>query len=190
MGKNIKVTERQYRIIQEAIDNTFAYIDEKDTIPYDGQKNISADGKIDGETNGDVTIGDKVSKTVTPQSFLRYRGIGYGRFQPYTMQPNMVDSDMQCDEGIQPNNDKNNDGIDDFYNNDELDLLGDDDADNDLVKIPQGIVTKSDILIDAVNSNNLTSKQQAIILNKIIEAFDITSIPYAWKKELILKLKQ
>ena len=82
--------------------------------------------------------------------------------------------------------DINKDNVDDFYNNDELDTLSNGDINDNLTKIPQGVEYKTDVLIDAIDT--LQPKQQAIVLNKILENLDMSSIPYMWKKELIKKL--
>ena len=42
------------------------------------------------------------------------------------------------------------------------------------------------MLVDAMN--NLNSRQQAIVINKILENVNMNGIPYRWKKELIMKL--
>ena len=67
-------------------------------------------------------------------------------------------------------------------------LTNDNDKDN-LIKIPQSIERKLDILLDSIKQSNLSPKQQAIILNKIIEKLDYDNIPNQWKKELINDLK-
>lgn len=176
MDKNIKITERQYKMLQEVSDKDFSYFKNDDTKPYDGQMNVTANGKIDPETNANPTTGDKVQRSMTPQGYARYRS--YGNIYPRTMQ-----------EGVSPSNDKNNDGIDDFYNYDELDILSNNDEEDNLIKIPKGIDVKTQMLIDAINSSNLNPKQQAIVLNKLIETLNLSTIPYSWKKELILKLR-
>ena len=66
-------------------------------------------------------------------------------------------------------------------------MLSDDNEENDLIKIPVGVDRKSDMLLDA--AKELTPKQQAMVLNKMIEELDTDNIPYMWKKELIEKLK-
>ena len=82
----------------------------------------------------------------------------------------------------------NNDGVDDFYNNAELDTLGNGDTNDDLIKIPESVQRKMNLLIDSMQM--LSPKQQAIVLNKIIESFDLSSIPYSWLKELRLKINK
>lgn len=175
MSKNIKVTEKQYKRIQEEMDNDFIYFTNNDTKPYDGQVNISANGKIDGETNANPTSADKVQHSLTPQGYGRYRS--YGNISPRSMR-----------EGVDLDNSN------DFYdvkgfNNKELNTLTNDNNKDNLVKIPQSIEAKLDILLDSIKQSNLTPKQQAIVLNKMIEELDYDTIPNQWKKELINDLK-
>lgn len=175
MSKNIKITEKQYKMLQEEIDNDFIYFTDNDTKPYDGQVNITTNGKIDGETNAKPTTADKVQQSLTPQGYGRYRC--YGNISPRTVR-----------EGVEIGQ------SDDFYdmkgfNNPELNTLTNDDNKDNLVKIPQSIERKLDILLDSIKQSNLTPKQQAIVLNKIIEELDYDTIPNQWKKELINDLK-
>lgn len=176
MSRNIKITEKQYKKIQEDIDNEFIYFSDNDSKNCDGQLNITADGKIDNETYGNPTTADKIQQTLTPQNYDRYRS--YGNIYPRSMR-----------EGIDINKDKNNDGVDDFYNHEELDILSNGKEDDNLTKIPTSIDNKTQILVDAIKNNSLKPKQQAMVLNKLIEVLDLSSIPYSWKKELMLKLK-
>lgn len=167
MAKIIKLTYRQLR---EAEGSDFTYLDtDNDKASCDGKSQISVDGKIDNDTVGDTTTNDKIASVLTPQSYNRFHSYGslYGR--------NMR-------EGV----DINKDNVDDFYNNDELDILSNGDINDNLTKIPQGVEYKTDVLIDAIDT--LQPKQQAIVLNKILENLDMSSIPYMWKKELIRKL--
>jgi len=176
MPKNIKITERQYKAILEDIDNDFIYFSDNDTKHCDGQVNISADGKIDADTNANPVMGDEIQQTITPQGWNRYRS--YGNVRPQTMR-----------EGINVANDNNNDNVDDFYNHSELDIMSNGDDKDNLTKIPNGVDKKTQILVDAISSSNLKPKQQAMVLNKLLEVLNISSIPYSWKKELMLKLK-
>lgn len=129
MPKNIKITEKQYKRIQEEIDNDFIYFTDNNTKPYDGQVNISANGKIDGETYANPTTTDKVQQSLTPQGYGRYRS--YGNISPRTMR-----------EGVEL------DQFNDFYDmkgfyNAELNTLTNGDSKDNLVKIPQSIEKKT-----------------------------------------------
>ena len=176
MSKNIKITERQYKMLQEAEENLFPYVTDGDAKAFDGYNDITADGKIDGETNPDTkTTGDRIQQMRTMDGWNRYRS--YGNIYPTTMR-----------EGVEI--DQSNDFYDtNGFESEELNTLTDKNDANNLVKIPQGVENKLNILIDAIKQSNLTPKQQAIVLNKVIEELDYDAIPNQWKKELINDLK-
>lgn len=167
MPKIIKLTRKQLR---EADECDFDYIDNENDMPSsNGQTQIGVDGKIDDTESGDTLIGDRVAASMMPQTYSRFNN--YSNGYHHCMR-----------EGV----DVNNDNVDDFYNNDELDILSNGDNNDNLVKIPQGVDYKTDMLVNAMS--NLNSRQQAIVLNKILENVDMNNIPYKWKKELIMKL--
>lgn len=148
----------------------FLYLDtNNDRSPSDADSHISVDGKIDDTTSGDTLTGDKVAHSLTPQWYNRYRS--YANLQGRCMR-----------EGV----DVDNDGVDDFYNNDELDILSNGNDNDNLCKIPQGVERKTDILVDAIKP--LNTRQQAIVINKILENVNMSDIPYSWRKELMMKL--
>ena len=167
MPRIIKLTKRQ---LKETDISDFDYIDDENDMPSRiGQSQISVNGKVDDTESGDTLIGDRVAKWMTPQTYSLFNN----------------DSNGYCHrmrEGV----DVNKDNVDDFYNNDELDMLSNGDNNDNLIKIPQGVDYKTNMLVDAMN--NLNPKQQAIVINKILENVDMISIPYRWKKELIMKL--
>lgn len=170
MPKTIKITKEQ---LQE-IDNSFNYFsNNNETTPYDGQKNVYSNGKIDGEENGEPKTSDDIQKMFTPQTYARFRS--YGTLRPSHMREST---------------DKNNDGIDDFYNHEEMDILSNGKSNDNIMRVPHGIDTKTQLLIDAIKTENLNPKQQAMVLNKIIENLNLKDVPFGWKKELILKLKK
>ena len=167
MPRIIKLTKRQ---LKETDISDFDYIDDENDMPSRiGQSQISVDGKVDDTESGDTLIGDRVAKSMTPQTYSRFNN--YSNGYSHRMR-----------EGV----DVNKDNVDDFYNNDELDMLSNGDNNDNLIKIPQGVDYKTNMLVAAMN--NLNSKQQAIVINKILENVDMNSIPYRWKKELIMKL--
>lgn len=168
--KIIKVTEQQ---LKETEGKAFEYLDiEDDTTPNNGNSEISVSGKLNDTENGKPITGDKISNTITPQT--------YNRFHHYA---------NQFHNTLRENSDKNNDGVDDFYNNEEMNILNDNDNDNDIVRIPQSVLSKIDLLIEAINNSNLTPKQECIILNKLIMNMKINEAPFSWIKELIIKLR-
>lgn len=167
MPRIIKLTKKQLR---EADDGNFDYIDDNNDMPSSNcQTQISVDGKLDNDRSGNPLISDRIAKSITAQT--------YSRFNNYA---------NNCRHGVREGVDINDDNIDDFYNNDELDILSNGDDNDNLVKVPQGVDYKTDMLVNSMT--NLNPKQQAIVLNKILENIDLNSIPYRWKKELIMKM--
>lgn len=148
----------------------FLYLDTgNDRSPSDADSHISVDGKIDDTTSGNTLTADKVANSLTPQWYNRYRS--YANLQGRCMR-----------EGV----DLDNDNVDDFYNHDELDILSNGKDNDNLCKIPQGVERKTDILVDSISQ--LTAKQQGIVINKILDNVDMSSLPYSWRKELMMKL--
>lgn len=160
----IKLTKKQ---LAEAEKDAFGYLDNGDFKQYNGQSEISVGGKKDSDEYAEPKTTDDTADKISAQTYNRYTG--------FALKPHALRED-----------DANRDGVDDFYNNDELDTLGNNTSDDDLVKIPMGVQKKADILIDSMQM--LSPKQQAIVLNKLIESFDLSSLPYAWLKELRLKI--
>lgn len=174
MSKNIKISKRQYKMLQEADDNLFPYVTDDDSKNYDGYNNITANGKIDGETPANVTIGDKIQQMRTIDGW-KYRT--YGNLRPATMS-----------EGVEV--DQSNDFYDvKGFENDDLDLLTNDEKNDDLEQIPVGITKRLDNLLQSIKHMNLSPRKQGIILKKIVKELDCETIPYQWKKELIYMLK-
>ena len=172
MSKNIKITEKQYKLLQET-DETFTYVGDTESKPFDGYGNITADGKIDGETAApEKTTADRIGKMRSVDGWNRYRS--YGNVYPTTMREQDERNDFYDVNGFQ---------------NKELNTLTNDNEKDNLVKIPYSIERKLNILLDSIKELNLTPKQQGIILNKVIETLDYDAIPNQWKKELINDLK-
>lgn len=173
MTRNIKITEEQYKMLQET-DETFTYVGDTESKPFDGYGNITPDGKIDGETPADVKlITKKFSDNLSMQGWNRYRSYGSNVY-PTTMRENNQKNDFYDVNGFESG---------------ELNTLTNGDEKDNLIKIPYSIERKLNILLDSIKELNLTPKQQGIILNKVIETLDYDAIPYQWKKELINDLK-
>lgn len=160
----IKLTRKQ---LTEAENDVFGYLNNGDFKQYSGQSEIGVTGKKDDDEYGKPKTSDDLANKISAQTYNRYCG--------FALKPHALRED-----------DTNKDGVDDYYNNDELDTLGNNSDNDDLVKIPESIQRKVNILIDSMQM--LTAKQQAIVLNKLIESFDLSSLPYAWLKELRLKI--
>ena len=172
MSKNIKITEEQYKLLQET-DETFTYVGDTESKPFDGYNNITPDGKIDGETPAPKrTTADEIGKIRSVDGWNRYRS--YGNVYPTTMREQDERNDFYDVNGFQSK---------------ELNTLTNDNEKDNLIKIPYSIERKLNILLDSIRELNLTPKQQGIILNKVIETLDYDAIPNQWKKELINDLK-
>jgi len=180
MARNIKITEKQYRKLMETSENDFSYITDNDTKYCDGSV-VSASGKKETGKNGKPVIADEIQMSLTPQTWNRYRT--YGNITP-----------RQMSEGVSVGNDSNQ--ADDTgevnanFNstNKELNTLTNNDTKDNLVKIPQGIQNKINILLDEINRSHLSPKQKAIVLNKLIEELNTDSTPYRiqrkWKNDI------
>lgn len=184
MSKNIIITEKQYKKILESTEETFSYInDNDDTKPYDGQMNITANGKLEPDENAKPTTSDEIQKSLTPQSWNRYRTYG-------NVTPRAMSEGVEIKQGNDTNQADDTGEVNASFNttNKELNMLTDNNKDDNLVKIPQGVQDKINLLLDVVDKNRLSPKQKAIVLNKLIEELNTNSVPYRlqkkWKKDI------
>lgn len=172
MKRIIKVTETQLR---ETEGNAFNYLDASDNSkPFNGQSTITAQGKLSGEENAEPIFTDRISKQRTPQAWARYRVYGNINMAPHAV-PNIYEGvkiDNQNNGGIE------NNGIKDFDERvsmmgqgNGLETMSDNDSNNNLCVIPNGIDRATNILINMINSYNLNPKQIAMVLDKIQESF-------------------
>lgn len=167
MAKIIKVTLQQLR---ESESDAFEYLDpNNDVHNFNGNSEIGVTGKIKPNAYGEPITGDKIGRTMTSQGYNRYRAYG-----------------DRVRAGSIRENDENNDGVDDFYNHDELDILSDGNEKNNLIKVPESAEYRLNNLLNVIEK--LTPKQQAMVLNKLVETLDISNIPYSWAKELMHKI--
>lgn len=177
MKRVIKITESQLR---ETEGEAFKYLDTTDdTTPYNGQSTITAQGKLNGEENGEPIITDRIGKQRTPQSWARYRAYGNINMYPHKDKSNFVNDNL--DEGVSIDNDKTENtaersGVDPFTQevvdkSTNVEKLSNDDPMDGLAVIPQSVIRFSDLLIDSMNQYNLTPKQIAMVFDKIQEAF-------------------
>ncbi len=179
MKKIIKITEAQLR---EAEGDAFKYLDASDdTKPFNGQSTITAQGKLNGEENAEPIFTDRIGKQKTPQAWARYRMYGNLNQAPHA-KPNNIDLfnegvSVKPSVTVSDGNIKNN-GINDF--NEKVSMMGmgngletmsDNNSNNNLCVIPNGIDKVTDRLINMMDSYNLTPKQIAMILDKIQESF-------------------
>lgn len=161
----IKITESQ---LYEAQQDAFEYLTNSDTVPSDGQKNTSVGGKLNNKENGAPITTDDFASMTTTQGYNRYGAIGN------TFTRGLTETD------------NNKDGVDDFYNNDELDIMSNGDETDNLEGISNTVDTRTDTLVNLIKQ--LPPKKQAIVLNKILENMDLNGLSYNWKKELAKKL--
>lgn len=170
MNKIIKLTTKQ--IYEATENNDFQYLSDNDIPHNDGNVNITVGGRLNNDEYSNPITTDKISQTIAKQQYPNYGNFYYTK-NYHTMK-----------EGV----DNNQDGIDDFYNNKEMDVLSNGNPNDNLVRIPESVNEKLDNLINVMKMNNLSIKQQSMVLNKIIESIPTGMIPPMWKRELILKL--
>lgn len=174
MRRIIKITESQLR---EAEGNAFKYIDANDDAkPFNGQSTITAQGKIDGETNAEPIFTDRIGK----QRWARYRMYGNINKPPHA-EPTYI-FDRGLEEGVAIDTDlqgdANKDGIDDMYQNvasmgqgEGVETMSNGNPMDNLCVIPAGVDRLTDMLIDSINQHQLNPKQIATVLDKVQEAF-------------------
>lgn len=173
MKRVIKITETQLR---ETEGEAFKYLDTSDdTNPFNGQSAITAQGKLNGEENAEPIFTDRIGKQRTPQAWARYRVYGNINQAPHANANNidLFNEGVSVSDG----NIKNN-GINDF--DEEIGMMGmgngvetlsDNNNNNNLCVIPNGIDKATDRLINMIGNYNLNPKQIAMVLDKIQESF-------------------
>ena len=168
MNRNIKITESQYRMLQEADEEMFPYVTDNDAKPFNGYGEISADGKESGEENAhEKTTADKVQQMRTMDGWNRYRT--YGNVYPTTVR-----------EGVDITNKEDN-TADDIGETDAIDSQ--ELENNTLVQIPQPVKEKVNILLNTIQKEHLSAKQQAVVLNDLIKALSSNSTTYSTQKK-------
>ena len=167
--KIIKLTEKQ---LKEAEGNSFEYLNGSDVGNYTGNTEISPVGKVSDDEYGNPVTTDDIAKQITPNSYNRYGSYIYSNNR--SIKESFEDDD--------------NDGIDDFYDNEQIETLSDDDKSNNLTRIPKGVEDKINLLINQIDSSSLNPKQQAMVLTKLINSMDTDRLPISWRKNLILRI--
>ena len=151
MLKNIKITERQYKMLMEADENVFPYVTDSDFKPFDGYY-ISADGNIDGETPAEAnTTADMIAVMRTMDGWNRYRT--YGNIYPTSVR-----------EGVEITNKEDNTADDtgevDAFDSDKLE-------DPNIVQIPNMIQKRMQQFFDELEKYDLNPAQESVILNQV-----------------------
>lgn len=162
----IKLTEKQ---IQEAEGN-FEYFTGSTTPNYNGQKEVTVSGKLEQDEYGKPTTTDSFASTQHPMSYARY---GFINSKPYT---------------TIKENDENKDGVDDFYNHKDANVLTDNDNMNNLTRIPKGVENRLNRLISQMENSSLNPRQRAAILTRLIDVCNLGELDHSWRKELVLKI--
>lgn len=167
MRRNIKITEEQYRMLQESSEDMFPYVTDSDAKPFNGYGDISADGKEEGEKNAEEkTTTDKIGRIRTPEYWHRFHA--YGNVYPRYMR-----------EGVEINT------ADDFG---EMDAPDNDKLENpNIVQIPNTVKQREQMLIDS--TTNLTDMQKAVVLNNLLPHLTSDSTTYHQQKGTDNRLK-
>ncbi len=161
----IRITEQQ---LKEA--DTFNFLNGTSEPHCDGQRSISADGRLNDDGYGVPETSDDVADTECPQSYLRYFDKYHGG--------NGIRRLGESEE------DENGDGAKDFYQKPDKDLLNDNDFNNDIVRIPPMVIQKLKLFLEEVAKHNLTERKKYIILSHILRVFGLHSLPPSYKKDL------
>lgn len=179
MKRVIKITEAQLR---ETEGEAFKYLDTSDdTSPFNGQSTITSQGKLNGEENAEPIFTDRIGKQRTPQAWARYRMYGNINQAPHTKSNNInlfnEGVSIKPSVTVSDGNIKDN-GINDFDEDvammgmgNGVETMSDNNNNNNLCVIPNGIDKVTDRLINMISDYNLNPKQIAMVLDKIQESF-------------------
>ena len=159
----VKINEEQYSYLKGS----------DDTKHFDGNNAISVSGKLNTDEDGQPKTTDDVAQMFTPQAYTYYR----------TPQRGKISEGEHVSNG-----DYDGDHVDDTYNVPQANILSNGNKDDNLTIVPQAIITKLDMLISVVKSEQLNPFQIANIANRFLESLDFSKLPYKAKKELRLKI--
>lgn len=168
MAKKIHAifTEKQ---LKEALGDSFSYLDfDSDVKPYNGNTEISVTGNVSNDKIGAPLTGDDIAAMSSPQTYSSQR-LGMRTYA----RPATIKED-----------DKNGNGVDDFYDRDGMDVLTNGNKNDDLTRVPETVLHKMELLVDAMSM--LSPKQKAVVVNKLISSVDWTSLELSWRKGLAL----
>lgn len=168
MSRNIKITEEQYKMLQEMEDESYSYVSEDSLPNYDGNKNVTANGKENPYEPGDNTTGDMIQQELTPQSWNRYRMYGNitGGYSYSAPIPTMI---------REMNGDVND--ADDFDETNGFDCVA---KLKEQVQIPK--LTQEKLALFLETTKGLNVKQQAVILYDLINEFTSQSTSHQARK--------
>lgn len=175
----IKLTEQQ---LMETEGEAFSYLSGSDNPSYKGNSMVSVNGIKDEKNDGLPMTSDDLSDEIVPNTYNRFNRL-YGQGKHLYDDP----FDYNMDEANIKKNDIVNPTV--LSGKDELDTLNDGNQNDDLTRIPISIEQKLDNLLAAMQQAEITGKQAAMLLNKMIEKINFSNIPYPWIKLLRSKIK-
>jgi len=154
MHKNIKITEKQYRMLMNLNEEIFSYGSDSVERPYTGHKEITADGSIESDIPVKKQKTDDIEKEISKQGWNRFSIFG-SRANPHP---------LGLGEGVEINVNKEDNTADDFG---EVDAIDSPELENpNLVQIPQTVQQREERFLET--TKNLNQKQKAVVLNSII----------------------
>lgn len=179
----IKLTERQLREAQN--DTPFQYLSDNTTPQYSGNRNIEVANKVNANEFGNPgqNTTDDIADTKANVGYSRYSSsFGYcgGRIH---------EAEGQDGQENYPDQDVDDDGITNFYENFANNTLDDENPQNNTTVVPNTILQKVDILLNAIKQAELNPRQQAMIASKIMDQLDLEDLSMGSLKNLSLHLK-
>lgn len=165
----IKITEKQLREVEG-----FNYFSGSDTPNGDGNTHISVGGRYDGNEMAKPIDGNDIASSETANSYNRY----YDRSHGITR--NLRED---IDENHDLDGDNDNNGIKDNAETPEFD----DNPNNDIVQIPQGVEYKEQMLAKAVKT--LTPKQQGVVLKRFTDDLNLKGLMPSQLRNLRLNVQ-
>jgi len=166
----IKITEKQLREVEG-----FNYFSGSDTPNGDGNTHISVGGRYDGDEMAKPIDSDDIASSETANSYNRYYDRSHG----------IVRKPLRCGIGESKDldGDFDNNGIKDNAETPEFD----DNPNNDIVQIPQGVEQKEKLLAQSVQG--LTPKQQGVVLKKFTDDLNLKGLMPSQLRNLRLNVQ-
>lgn len=165
----IKITEKQLREVEG-----FNYFSGSDTPNGDGNTHISVGGRYDGNEMAKPIDSNDIASSETANSYNRY----YDRSHGITRN---LREDIDENQDLDGDNDNN--GIKDNAETPEFD----DNPNNDVVQIPQGVEYKEQMLAKAVKG--LTPKQQGVVLKRFTDDLNLKGLMPSQLRNLRLNVQ-
>ena len=157
----VKINEEQYSYFKG----------EDDTQHFDGNRNVSVNGKLNRDEDGNPDYTDKVGAAFTPQAWTYYKTNRLGRIS---------EAEHMGDEDV------DNDKVDDAYNVQQANVMSNGNPSDNLTVVPQSVIMRTNALLQTMK--NLSPIQTANVVNKFLESIDFSTMPYKLKKEIRLKV--